>query len=114
MSLSHHDITVAGQIAIASSIIFTSASSTALLHFITLPYVTSITKLPDGRFETTKLNLIGNHKISHFSVSDVQKVESVAYPFANFRALNDYYYVNEHSLDDIDLKDAITKVKSND
>ena len=93
-------VSMTGQIAISSTVLFTSFSSTCMLHLVTHPYVESLhevmpikkssetnttaTNKVDGtrKFIASRYNLFGFSKTTEFSLAEANK--NVVNPFASF------------------------------
>ncbi len=117
---------VVGQVALASTIIFTSVTSTVFLQAICYPYVTVLedisstnanldikstdTKLnlKDRKIRATRLNLMGNKVITEFMLSEVEKISASVHPFASFRVKETNYYVWKGNIADDELRLALT------
>eukprot|EP01041_Mallomonas_annulata_P012149 gene12149-25497_t len=106
----------AGQIAIASTALFTSVSSTLFLQALTYPYVSTLHELIptsnapiDRKFVSERRNMLGMSYKSYFNLSQVEKVSASAHPFASFKANNSYYYVFGGNIADKEVRSALTK-----
>lgn len=91
---------MAGQIAIATTVIISSVSSTFFLHMICSPYVTSLQVLnydpgnpKDTTVAATRINIFGFSYQSRFAVKDMKPVKAYVHPFSSFKIGNDYYYI---------------------
>ena len=116
-----------GQVAITSTVLLTSVSSTLLLQMVTFPYVAYLYELSPQdatnsvsdqysprRFRAVRYNFLGCHQVVEFSLDEVDK--KVSNPFASFRvtskgnaAANGNYYVFAGGLEDSDLRTALCK-----
>jgi hypothetical protein len=120
----HSDVvSMTGQIAISSTVLLTSFSSTCMLHLVIHPYVESlhevvpvnkngdnpsISSSSDRKFVATRYNMLGNLKRSEFKLSQTDK--NVLNPFASFQVKpGGYFYVQGENLDDPDVKQTLTR-----
>jgi hypothetical protein len=107
-------VSIVGQIAISSTVIFSSVSSTLFLHLICQPYVVEMKTVFDSNndksefnlVEAKRLNLLGRAYVSKFSIKDVEFIKASIHPFATFKVKNHgYFYVYENNfIDDISKK----------
>jgi hypothetical protein len=97
------------QIAMATTIIITSLSSTAFLQLVCHTYVTrleevSSKKITDGRldrrFKAYKLNILGKEVATEFYASEVERLKKSVHPFATFKVGQVIFYVNKPDVKD--------------
>ena len=108
---------LAGQIAMATTIIITSLSSTLFLQLVCHPYVTELDEIPsaadikangsskvDRRFRAKRLNIFGQSVVTEFNASEVNTIKQSIHPFASFKVGETVYYVHKGSVTDPTLK----------
>ncbi len=103
-----------GQIAIASSVAFSSLSSTALLQLVSKPYVIALYEeektVSDRKLYAEKVNIFGKVEGYPFLLSDVSKQPK--HPFASFclQSSGENFYVYGEGVEhDSDLREKICK-----
>jgi hypothetical protein len=98
------------QMALAGTVLFTSTSSTALLHGVGNPYVTQLYEIKgkgERVFEATRLTLLGKEKITRFALHEAQKS---AHPFASFKIpSHGDFYIYGGNVTDVDVKEKLSK-----
>ena len=107
-----------GKLAIISTALFTSLSSTVLLAGVTHPYVISIHELPsdtnkeipERRFLAKRVTIFGREKATEFLLSDVDN-RNVAHPYASFKlkSNNNSFYVFGPLLKDESIRNILSK-----
>ena len=107
-----------GQIALSSTVLLASMSSTLLLHVVTLPYVVALHEIKPSqeqsdnnlrRFRAKRFNLIGNHVETEFTLGDVSNAD-VANPFASFKHKTDgYFYIFGGNIPDDVIRKSLTR-----
>lgn len=111
---------VVGQVALVSTVMFSSLSSTAMLHVVVHPYVTELYEIfsPSSvtitagkevrKFEATRVDMMGNDRCTEFSLSEVEANPS--HPFASFKLKNGgYFYIFGKDILDGEIKYKLTK-----
>ncbi len=120
MTLNSGVLTIAGQIAVAGTIVFGSVSSTFLLQLVTQPYVTALHEVFDvgqseeqrsnidtRKFCATRLNVLGNPKKTVFTLRDVSTSK---HPFASFSIKSEgEFYMYRKDIVDESVRLALTK-----
>ena len=132
LDLTGSSIPYAGQMAISSTVIVVSISSTIFLNFLCKPYVTTLHKLvpyygsksnpeiapepvadepvENVLLESTRLNIFGNPVTSHFYTKEVTFIPKSMHPFATFKiGKNDIYYTYGDNFSDEKLKNYFTR-----
>jgi hypothetical protein len=110
---SSSDILPIGQIAVVSTALTATFSSTFFLRVFTHPYVISLVALESKDsdnllIKATRLNIFGNKYTSQFRLNEIERVNSVFNPFASFAANGQYYYVLCSGVEDPVLKKRLS------
>jgi hypothetical protein len=100
------------QVAIASTVLFTSISSTTILHLVSQPYVCKLTEISspsnNRKFRAYKYNVLGNVNHFDFYLSDVSKPP--AHPFASAQVKNHGgIYIYGENVQDTEVRSAMAK-----
>jgi hypothetical protein len=118
ISLGTGDMSVAAKISIASTAVVASVGSTAILHAITHPYVTSLSYVDEEgngdensafKFKATRLTIFGNPKFNNILLSEMKEVRVTDHPYANFQINGKYYYVRHDSIENDILREKIAE-----
>ncbi|KAK2420478.1 hypothetical protein QL285_031203 [Trifolium repens] len=81
--------------AVASSVIFFSASTTAILHWFVNPYVHKLRWQPGSdSFEVTMLSWLATHIPKTIKFSDIRPANTNR-PYVTFKANGNFYFVDE-------------------
>ncbi|KAI6669142.1 hypothetical protein NL676_004027 [Syzygium grande] len=81
--------------AVASSVIFLSASTTAALHWFVNPYVHKLKWQPGSdSFEVEMMSWLATHIPRTIKFSDIRAPETNR-PFVTFKANDDFYFIDE-------------------
>ena len=99
------NVPLSGQIAVTCVTLGASLGSTALIHYLTCPYVLSMRRLTGegtdvDTFEATTMSLFGFEKKSSFQLSQVEPQPNTARPFVSFRAADRFYFIHGSMFDD--------------
>lgn len=119
ISLSTGDMSVAAKISIAATAVVASVGSTAILHAITHPYITTLSYVKgpacevdneagNYRFKAIRMNLFGNPRPSEFSLNDMEMVRVTNHPYANFQVNGKYYYLRHEVIENELLREKIS------
>lgn len=110
---------VGGQVALISTVVFSSLSSTGLLQLVAQPYVSALYENSshskgakrDRLLAAEYYDILGRQRRKEFSLSDVD--EKVAHPFASFalKSNRQPFYVYDENIEDKDLRTMLTKEK---
>lgn len=107
---------VVGQVAVVSTVVFSSMTSTAMLQVVAHPYVYALYEGPKAETDkerylvAEKVDFLGRVRPYGFKLS---QVENSSHPFASFQVKNNggNFYVFGNSLDDPELRSKLTKEK---
>jgi hypothetical protein len=101
MTISSGNVSLVGQIAIISTAICISVSSTVFLQLVTAPYVAKLIEIPplegvevdfeDRVFKATRIDMFGRFVVNEFQMKDVIKDEQ--HPFASVIIKGHYHYI---------------------
>lgn len=96
----------------AGTVLFTSLSSTAILHLVASPYVCKLVELPSEggsrRFRASRVNFLGQLKDVEFSMSEVSK--PATHPFASCQTKSHgAMYLYSDNVKDPEVKERMAK-----
>jgi hypothetical protein len=101
MTISSGNVSLVGPIAIISTAICISVSSTVFLQLVTAPYVAKLIEIPplegvevdfeDRVFKATRIDMFGRFVVNEFQMKDVIKDEQ--HPFASVIIKGHYHYI---------------------
>lgn len=107
LTISTGSVPLIGQIAIISTALCISLSSTLFIQLVTFPYVTRLVEIPplegvnvdfeDRVFKATRINVFAQYKVQEFKMKDVVKDDN--HPFASVKVNGSYYYIDGADLD---------------
>lgn len=110
---------VAGQVALISTVVFSSLSSTCLLQLVAQPYVSALyessSQIQDSKQDrllaAEYYDILGRRRRKEFYLSDSD--EKVTHPFASFalKSNRQPFYVYGENMEDSALKKKLTKEK---
>ena len=108
-------IPLTAQLAVIGTVLFSSLSSTAMLHFVGSPYVIRMYEMigdkrkHDREFIAITTGIYGQFKEIPFKMS--QAIKPAVHPFGSFRLANPNknLYVYGGKTDDLEIKQKLTK-----
>lgn len=98
--------------AVASSVIFLSATTTAVLHWFVSPYIHKLKWQPGSdTFDVEMLSWLASHIPKTIKFSDI-KVPDTNRPYVTFKANGNYYFVDAEHCHNKALLARLTPQKS--
>jgi hypothetical protein len=104
-----------GQVAIIGSVVFSSLSSTALLNYITKPYISQLFEVKnemnelERKFRAKRIDWLGRPKYSEFTLTEVEKKSSHPYGSFQLKSTKESYYIHGPDMTDKKLRELFGK-----